>query len=73
MDRFASGVSFFTHKFLDISFPEDAVCCYYCPLLFKDKLDRTICNRTGEIILNKMAGTGYLCPLKSVEENKNEV
>lgn len=71
MDRFANGVSFFTHKVLDISFPEDVVCCYYCPLLYKDKLDRPICKRTDEIIINIMSSTGNLCPLQAIEEVKN--
>lgn len=73
MGRFDGGISYFSHRMLDISFPEDVVCCYYCPLLYKDKLDRPICNRTGEIIINTMSGTGYLCPLQAPREINNEV
>ena len=67
--RFDEGVSYFTYKTLEISFPEDVVVCYYCPLLYKDKLDRMICKRTDEIIYNATYGVGYSCPLKDKEEN----
>ena len=67
--RFDNGVSYFTYRMLEIAFPEDVVVCFYCPLLYKDKLDRMICKRTDEIIYNATYGVGYSCPLKDKAES----
>lgn len=56
-----SGVTFYTTMTVDIHFPEDKVCCQYCPLL--ETYSRDQCRRTGEYILN-IHTIGYDCPLQ---------
>ena len=55
-----NGVAFYTTLTVDIHFPEDRVCCQYCPLL--ETYGRDQCRRTGEYIMNTNL-TGYDCPL----------
>ena len=51
--RFDEGVSYFTYKTLEISFPEDVVVCYYCPFCRAEgDLKRYWCRLTNQMIYN---------------------
>ena len=72
MKEFRSGVSYYTKSTVDISFPEDDVCCYRCPLMGTDYgSKRERCGRTGEILVNPKYEIGYDCPLK-FESKEND-
>lgn len=57
---FESGVRYYTSATVKISFPENRVCCQYCPLL--ETYARKQCRRTGEYIADDRT-IGYYCPL----------
>lgn len=65
MDRFDSGVRFYTRAMVEVAFPEDRVCCEYCCLL--ETYARKQCRRTGEYIVDTRT-VGYMCPLIPVRE-----
>ena len=72
MRSFSKGVSYYTKFTVDISFPEDDVCCYRCPLMgVETKSNREYCRRTGEYLPAPRDIIGFDCPLKQKEE-KNE-
>lgn len=58
-----NGCREYAERWVNIFFPEDKVCCEFCPLLKMDK--RNQCMRTGEL-LPDIKGTGNFCPLKEV-------
>lgn len=70
MARFKSGVSYYTFATVRISFPENMVCCQFCPLL--ETYARKQCRRTGEYIADDR-GIGYMCPLRFEEVNNDDV
>ena len=64
MRSFSKGVSYYTHSTVDISFPEDDICCYRCPLMGVEiKTDREYCRRTGEYLPTPRDIVGFNCPL----------
>lgn len=64
MRSFSKGVSYYTHSTVDISFPEDDICCYRCPLMGVEiKTDREYCRRTGEYLPAPRDIVGFNCPL----------
>ena len=65
------GVSYYTNATVEIGFPEDRVCCEYCPLL--ETYARKQCRRTGEYLMDTRA-IGYWCPLvlRGEEESGDE-
>ena len=63
-----SGVAYYTTMTVEIHFPEDRVCCQYCPLL--ETYSRDQCRRTGEYILN-IHTIGYDCPLQPKGETND--
>ena len=65
---FEKGVSYYTAATVEIFFPEDRVCCAFCPLM--ETYARKQCRRTGEYIADDR-GFGYLCPLVIKKEEKN--
>ena len=66
MSDFSRGVSYYTMATVEIGFPEDRVCCDYCPFL--ETYARKQCRKTGEYLLDTRA-IGFYCPLKfHVEE-----
>lgn len=68
MARFERGVSYYTKATVCISFPENMVCCQYCPLL--ETYARKQCRRTGEYIADDR-NIGGMCPLVfNVEGNE---
>lgn len=62
-------VKYYTQTTVTIGFPENRVCCAFCPLL--ETYARKQCRRTGEYITDERAN-GYFCPLKIIEEMKEE-
>lgn len=70
MKNFDRGVSYYTKATVEIGFPEDDVCCHWCPMLAPDyRLDREYCKRTGELLLAPKHQIGFYCPLKFKEES----
>lgn len=68
MKDFSRGVSYYTKATAEIVFPEDDVCCAWCPLMSRDPNLRDVCGKTGEILLSPKHTIGMDCPLKF--ENK---
>lgn len=68
MSRFESGVKYYTTAHVKIHFPENRVCCEYCPLL--ETYARKQCRRTGEYIADSRT-IGYECPLQFEMEDDN--
>ncbi len=66
MSGFERGVRYYTKAKVVISFPEDRVCCDFCPLM--ETYARKQCRRTGEYLADTR-GIGYYCPLIFEEEN----
>lgn len=67
MKGFDRGVRFYTKTLVEIGFPENLVCCDYCPLL--ETYARKQCRKTGEYIADSRT-VGYYCPLSVKEENE---
>ena len=65
MKDFSRGVSYYTKAMVEILFPEDRVCCDFCPLM--ETYARKQCRRTGEYLADTRY-IGYECPLRF--ENK---
>ena len=71
MKEFRSGVGYYTKATVCVSFPEDDVCCYRCPLMTVDYgSKRERCSRTGELLVNPRYDIGYDCPLNFIEEEQ---
>ena len=67
MRTFDEGVSYYTKATAVIGFPEDDVCCHWCPLMTRDPNLRDICSKTGEILLAPKHTIGINCPLNFTE------
>lgn len=68
MGRFERGVRYYTPAIVQLDFPEDAICCRYCPLMRSlDGGTRHICARTGQILYN-IDLQGRNCPVQVVME-----
>lgn len=73
MKTFSKGVSYYTSASVQINFPEDDICCYWCPLMASEyKPDREYCKKTGEYLLATKYTVGEKCPLIFEKENENE-
>ena len=68
MKEFRNGVSYYTRANVAIGFPEDDVCCHWCPLMTRDPNLRDICGKTGEILLAPKHTIGFQCPLSFDEK-----
>ena len=74
MKDFSKGVSYYTKGNVDIGFPEDDICCRWCPLMGMElKIDRPYCKRTGEYLVSPNFTIGTNCPIKFVEMENNDV
>ena len=62
-----NGVSYYTRATAEIFFPEDKVCCDFCPMM--ETYARKQCRRTGEYLADTRV-VGYFCPLKFEEVNE---
>ena len=72
MKVFKSGVRYYTKSTVEISFPEDDVCCYRCPLMgIEMASSREYCRRTGEYLPAPRDTIGFNCPLDFTKENKD--
>lgn len=63
--KFDGGVSFYTFASAEIQvcFPEDEVCCEWCPFIrHYDSIDRDKCSLTEEILYSRRL-RGQHCPL----------
>ena len=69
MKDFSSGVKYYTQAYVDVFFPENRVCCEYCPLL--ETYARKQCRRTGEYLVDTRT-IGYNCPLIFEDTERNE-
>ena len=69
MKQFDKGVSYYTKASVVIGFPEDDVCCHWCPLMTRDPNLRDVCSKTGEILLAPKHMIGVNCPLNFEKEN----
>ena len=74
MREFRNGVSYYTKSTVEISFPEDDVCCYRCPLMGFDynRTDREYCKKTGEFLPSPKHMVGFNCPLKFESKENND-
>jgi hypothetical protein len=74
MKEFRNGVSYYTKGMVEISFPEDDVCCYRCPLMGFDynRTDREYCKKTGEFLPSPKHMVGFDCPLKFENKENND-
>lgn len=69
MKAFSKGVSYYTKATVEVGFPEDDVCCYWCPMMGVElKSDRHYCRHTGEYLTAPKDVIGFRCPLKMKEE-----
>lgn len=74
MKDFSRGVSYYTKATVEISFPEDDLCCYRCPLMGTEyKPDREYCKRTGEYLPAPKHVVGFECPLVFHTDEESEV
>lgn len=70
MKDFPHGVSYYTMATVEIGFPEEDVCCWWCPMMAVElKTDRHYCRKTGEYLVAPKADIGYSCPLKFNKED----
>ena len=75
MKRFEGGILYYTKAQgkITVNFPEDKTVCQYCQYSRnEDSLKRWKCLITGEFLLYPFDTIGNECPLKLVEEQKNE-
>ena len=72
MKQFLNGVSYYTKATVEIGFPEDDLCCIWCPLMTRDPNLRGICGKTGEILLAPKHTIGFNCPLKFTNKEKDD-
>lgn len=72
--KFDKGVSFYTYADLSIQigFPEDEVCCHWCPFLrHYDSLNRDKCAITEDILYSTEL-RGIHCPLVILNDVRTE-
>jgi hypothetical protein len=71
MRSFSKGVSYYTKATVDISFPEDDICCARCPLMgIEMASSREYCRRTGEYLPAPRDIVGFRCPLRFEEKEE---
>ena len=68
MKSFDKGVSYYTKATAEIGFPEDDICCHWCPLMTRDPNLRDICGKTGEILFAPKYTICNECPLNFNKE-----
>ena len=72
MKDFARGVSYYTVSTVEITFPEDDVCCYRCPLMgIEMASSREYCRKTGEYLPSPKHIIGFNCPLNFNKEEEH--
>lgn len=61
---------------VQINFPENDVCCQWCPLLNNERVGgsyRCFCKRTGEFIPAPLDMIGNNCPIEFVGDENGEI
>lgn len=72
MKDLSRGVSYYTKGTVEVGFPEDDICCRWCPLMSVEiKTDRHYCRKTGEYLLAKDFYVGANCPIR-FESKEND-
>lgn len=70
--QFEGGVKWYTHGYAQINFPENAVCCRFCPCLRSDAGGaQHRCPLSGAILYN-IDELSDRCPIIIMEEDKHE-
>lgn len=73
MKKFDNGVTYYTMATVNIPFPENDVCCHWCPLLGKEVIsNRDYCKRTGEFLVSPKDIIGCQCPLEFITEARSD-
>lgn len=73
MKDFSRGVSYYTGGMVHIAFPEDDICCRWCPLMRVElKTDRQYCCKTGEYLVSTNFTVGNQCPIIFDDLGKEE-
>ena len=73
MKKFESGVKWYTtgQAVVDIYFPEDDICCKWCPFCRSESdLGRFWCRLNNKMIYNPFTGIGDNCPIDFESEEK---
>ena len=73
MKEFRNGVRYYTKATVEVGFPEDDICCHWCPLMTRDPNLRDVCAKTGEILLAAKYTIGVNCPLRFENKENNDV
>lgn len=69
MKEFVNGVSYYTKATAEIGFPENDICCHWCPFMGNEyKPNREYCKRTGDYLFSPKHTIGENCPLKFEEK-----
>jgi hypothetical protein len=63
LKQFDRGVSYYTKATVVVGFPEDDICCYWCPLMSRDPNLRDVCGKTGDFLFAPKHTIGVNCPL----------
>lgn len=73
MKNFTKGIKYYTEATVRIPFPEDDLCCRWCPLMGMElKTDREYCKMTSEILVAPRDLVGSRCPLVFHTEEEND-
>lgn len=75
MGKFDKGVGWYTKGIasVPVNFPEDEVCCKWCPFCWTESgLNRYRCRLTNEILYFPNYGLGDKCPVVLNEKNESE-
>ena len=68
---FTKTVRYYTRATLDVSFPEDKVCCGYCPLAYRLDKYTSKCPFTGQLNFTPALSVQESCPLKFEGDSKD--
>ena len=68
MAGFERGVRYYTTVRVQFHFPEDRVCCDFCPLM--ETYARKQCRVSGEYLADTRT-VGYACPLQPEPDEMN--
>ena len=63
---YVHGVSYYTSGTIElrVHFPEDDVCCFHCPMRYKDSGDRQMCRVLNREVYYIKEGVHEDCPIE---------
>ena len=71
MKDFSRGVSYYTKGKVEIGWPEDDICCNWCPMMgVESRTERAYCRKTGEYLVAPKFMIGSRCPVIFEEDEK---